>query len=160
MKIDNNAVVRFHYTVAAEGQGEVEDSRIGDPIAVLIGHRNIIPGLEAALIGHEVGDRFEVTVSPEQAYGMRHEGAAQRLSKKLFPKGAPLLPGEKVMLKTEHGPRMVTVKKVGMTVVDVDLNHPLAGMTLKFDIEIIDVREASDEEIAHRHVHGEGGHAH
>jgi FKBP-type peptidyl-prolyl cis-trans isomerase SlyD len=160
MKIDNNAVVRFHYTVAAQGQGEVEDSRIGDPIAILVGHRNIIPGLETALIGHEVGDRFEVTVSPEQAYGARHEGAMQRLSKKLFPKGASLHPGEKVVLKSEHGPRMVTVKKVGMTVVDVDLNHPLAGMTLTFDVEIVEVREATAEEIAHRHVHGEGGYPH
>jgi FKBP-type peptidyl-prolyl cis-trans isomerase SlyD len=160
MKIDTNAVVRFHYTVAAEGQGEVEDSRIGEPIAILVGHRNIIPGLETALIGHEAGDRFEVTVAPEEGYGARHEGAMQRLSKKLFPKGAALLPGEQVVLKTEHGPRMVTVKKVGMTVVDVDLNHPLAGKTLNFDVEVVDVREASAEEIAHRHVHGAGGQTH
>jgi FKBP-type peptidyl-prolyl cis-trans isomerase SlyD len=160
MKIENNAVVRFHYSVAEEGQGEIEDSRIGEPIAILVGHRNIIPGLESALIGHEVGDRFEVTVSPEEGYGARHDNATQRLSKKVFPKGAQLLPGAQVMLKTEHGPRMVTVQKVGMTVVDVDLNHPMAGKTLKFDVEIVEVREGSAEEIAHRHVHGEGGHAH
>jgi FKBP-type peptidyl-prolyl cis-trans isomerase SlyD len=160
MKIENNSVVRFHYTVAEEGQGEVENSRVGEPVAILVGHRNIISGIETALIGHEAGDRFEITVSPEEAYGERREGLTQRLSKKVFPKGTTLQPGAQIMLKTEHGPRVVTVQKVGMTVVDVDLNHPLAGKTLHFDIEVIDVREGSAEEIAHRHVHGAGGHAH
>jgi FKBP-type peptidyl-prolyl cis-trans isomerase SlyD len=160
MKIENNAVVRFHYTVAEDGDAEVENSRGGEPVAILIGHRNIIPGIETALIGHEAGDCFEVTVSPEDGYGERRDGLTQRLSKKVFPKGAALQPGAQIVLKTEHGPRMVTVQKVGMTVVDVDLNHPLAGKTLHFDIEVIDVREGSAEEIAHRHVHGEGGHAH
>jgi FKBP-type peptidyl-prolyl cis-trans isomerase SlyD len=160
MKIENNAVVRFHYTVAEAGNTEVENSRIGDPVAILIGHKNIIPGVENALIGHEAGDRIEVTVSPEEGYGLRREGMTQRLSKKVFPKGQPLQPGAQIVLKTDHGPRMVTVQKVGMTVVDVDLNHPLAGKTLNFDIEVIDVREGNAEEIAHGHVHGDGGHAH
>ena len=160
MKIENNAVVRFHYTVAEAGDAEVENSRIGDPVAILIGHKNIIPGVENALIGHEAGDRFEVTVSPEEGYGLHREGMTQRLSKKVFPKGQPLQPGAQIVLKTDHGPRMVTVQKVGMTVVDVDLNHPLAGKTLNFDIEVVDVREGNAEEIAHGHVHGDGGHAH
>ena len=160
MKAESNSAVRFHYTVAEVGAAEVENSRIGEPVAILIGHRNIIPGIENALIGHAAGDRFEVTVSPEEAYGMRREGMTQRLSKKIFPKGTALLAGAQIVLKTDHGPRMVTVHKVGMTVVDVDLNHPLAGKTLNFDIEVIDVREGSAEEIAHGHVHGDGGHAH
>jgi len=160
MKIENNVVVRFHYTVAEAGDAEVENSRIGDPVAILIGHKNILPGVENALIGHEAGDRFEVTVSPEEGYGLHRDGMTQRLSKKVFPKGQPLQPGAQIVLKTDHGPRMVTVQKVGMTVVDVDLNHPLAGKTLNFDIEVIDVREGSAEEIAHGHVHGDGGHAH
>ena len=160
MKIENNTVVRFHYTVAEAGDAEVENSREGDPIAILIGHKNIIPGVENALIGHEAGDNFEVTVSPEEGYGLRRDGMTQRLSKKVFPKNAPLQRGAQIMLKTDHGPRMVTVQKVGMTVVDVDLNHPLAGKTLSFAIEVIDVREGNAEEIAHGHVHGDGGHAH
>jgi FKBP-type peptidyl-prolyl cis-trans isomerase SlyD len=160
MKIENNTVVRFHYTVAEAGDAEVENSRAGDPIAILIGHKNIIPGVESALIGHEAGDRFEVTVAPEEGYGVRRDGMIQRLSKKVFPKNVPLQPGAQIVLKTDHGPRMVTVQKVGMTVVDVDLNHPLAGKTLNFDIEVIDVREGNNEEIAHGHVHGDGGHAH
>ncbi len=165
MKIESNSVVRFHYTVAEAGaaeagEAEVENSRIGDPIAILIGHKNIIPGVENALIGHEAGDTFKITVSPEEGYGLRREGMTQRLSKKLLPKNSVLQPGAQVMLKTDHGPRMVTVHKVGMTVVDVDLNHPLAGKTLAFDIEVVDVRAGSAEEIAHGHVHGDGGHAH
>lgn len=160
MKIENNSVVRFHYNVTEEGDAEVENSRIGDPVAILIGHKNIIPGVETALIGHEASDTFAVTVSPEEGYGLRRDGMTQRLSKKLFPKNATLQPGAQIVLKTDHGPRMVTVQKVGMTVVDVDLNHPLAGKTLHFDIEVVDVREGSAEEIAHGHVHGDGGHAH
>lgn len=160
MKIENNAVVRFHYTVTVPGEAEVENSREGDPVAILVGYKNIVPGIEAALLGHEAGDRFDVTVSPEEGYGERRDGMTQRLSKKVFPKGVALVPGAHIMLKTQQGPRMVTVQKVGMTVVDVDLNHPLAGKTLQFDIEVIEVREGSAEEIAHRHVHGEGGHAH
>ena len=160
MNIENNTVVRFHYTVAEAGDAEVENSREGDPIAILIGHKNIIPGVENALIGHEAGDNFEVTVSPEEGYGLRRDGMTQRLSKKVFPKNAPLHRGAQIMLKTDHGPRMVTVQKVGMTVVDVDLNHPLAGKTLSFAIEVIEVREGNAEEIAHGHVHGDGGHAH
>ena len=160
MKIDNNTVVRFHYTVGEAGASEVENSRAGDPIAILIGHRNIIPGVEKALLGREAGESFEVEVAPEEGYGVRNENATQRLSKKVFPKGASLEPGTQVVLKTNQGPRMVTVTKVGMTVVDVDLNHPLAGKTLNFAIEVVDVREANAEEIAHGHVHGDGGHAH
>ena len=160
MKIDKNAVVRIHYSVAEAGAGPIEDSRVGDPIAILVGHRNIIPGVENALLGHEVGDRVEVTVPPEEGYGHRHDNAIQRMSKKVFPKNAVLKPGELVVLKTERGPRPVTVHKVGMTVVDVDLNHPMAGKTLTFDIEVLEVREGNQEEIAHGHVHGDGGHQH
>ena len=165
MKIENNAVVRFHYSVAEAGQpeasaAELENSRAGEALAILIGHGNIVPGLETALLGHEAGDRFEATLVPEQGYGERRDGMIQRVAKKFFPKGVALKPGVQVTLKTNQGPRMVTVQKVGASVVDVDLNHPMAGRTLAFEIEVIDVRPASDEEIAHRHVHGDGGHAH
>jgi FKBP-type peptidyl-prolyl cis-trans isomerase SlyD len=160
MKIENNTVARFHYSVAEEGQPELENSRAGEPLAILIGHGNIVPGLEAAMLGREAGERFEVTLAPEQAYGERREGMIQRVAKKLIPKGAVLKPGVQLTLQTNQGPRMVTVHKVGASVVDVDLNHPMAGRTLAFAIEVVDVRAASDEEIAHRHVHGDGGHAH
>lgn len=159
MKIEKNRVVRFHYSVSEPGQAQIESSREREPLAILVGHGNIIPGLEAAMQDKAAGDRFQVEVGPEQAYGERREGLAQRIPKKHFGK-ARLLPGQQVVLETSMGPRAVTVIKVGATVVDVDLNHPMAGKSLQFDVEIVDVREASQEEIDHGHVHGEGGVAH
>lgn len=159
MKIENNRVVRFHYTVAEPGQPAAESSREREPLAILVGHGNIIPGLEVAMLDKAAGDRFEVTVAPDQAYGERREGLVQRVPKKHF-RNARLAPGRQVVLDTSMGPRAVTVVKVGATVVDVDLNHPMAGKTLNFDIEIVEVREAEPVEIEHGHVHGEGGHAH
>ena len=159
MKIEDNRVVRFHYTVSEPGQGQIESSRSMEPISALIGHGNLIPGLEAAMQGREAGESFEQTVEPEQAYGPRREGLVQRVPRKHF-KGAKLVPGMQVVLPTDRGQQAMTVKKVGISVVDVDLNHPMAGKTLQFDVEILEVREASAEEIAHKHVHGDGGHAH
>ena len=156
MKIQNNCVVRFHYTVSEPGQPPVESSREREPLAILVGHGNIIPGLEAALMDKAEGDRFEVTVAPEEAYGERRENFVQRVPKKHF-RNARLKPGQQVVLETSMGPRAVTVAKVGATVVDVDLNHPMAGKSLVFDVEIVGVREAEAAEIEHGHVHGDGG---
>ena len=159
MKIEDNSVVRFHYTVSESGLGQLESSREMEPLSVLIGNGNIIPGLESAMRGREAGESFEVTVSPEQAYGEHREGLVQRVPRKHF-KGAKLSPGLRVVLPTDQGQRAMTVKKVGISVVDVDLNHPMAGKMLDFEVEILDVREASAEEIKHRHAHGDGGHQH
>lgn len=159
MKIEDNSVVRFHYTVAERGQGQIETSRNQEPMTVLIGQGGIIAGLEAAMRGREAGETFEVTVAPPQAYGDRREGMVQRIPRKHF-KGAKLAPGMQVVLPTDQGNRAMTVRKVGVSVVDVDLNHPMAGKTLVFDVELLDVRAASEEEIAHRHAHGDGGHQH
>lgn len=159
MKIEKNRVVSFHYSVREAGGEELESSRGRDPIAFLYGHGGIIPGLEPAFEGKAAGDSFEVTVAPEQAYGARRENLTQRIPKKHFGK-AHLAPGATVVLQTNQGPRMVVVQKVGMSVVDVDLNHPMAGKTLQFAIDVAEVREASEEEIAHGHAHGAGGHAH
>jgi FKBP-type peptidyl-prolyl cis-trans isomerase SlyD len=159
MKIEKDRVVRFHYTVAEPGQPALETSREGEPLALLFGHGGIIPGLEAAMEGREAGESFEVSVAPAEAYGERREGLTQRVPRKHF-KNARLHPGMQVVLPTEAGPRAMTVLKVGMSVVDVDLNHPMAGKTLEFAVDVVDVREASAEELAHGHVHGEGGVAH
>lgn len=159
MKIEKDRVVRFHYTVSEPGQDPVESSRDREPLAILIGHGNIIPGLEKALEGREAGERFGAEVPAAEAYGERREGLTQRVPKKHF--GAQrLVPGMQTVLQTNFGPRAVTIEKVGMTVVDVDLNHPMAGKDLHFDIEVVEVREATPEEIEHGHVHGDGGHHH
>ena len=163
MKIEKDRAVRFHYTLfdgAAAGQEEpLETSKEREPLAILAGRGNTIPGLDKALEGHEAGDTFSVDVPAAEAYGEKRDGLSQRIPKKHF--GAQKLePGMQVVLNTNFGPRAVTIQKVGMSVVDVDLNHPMAGRDLRFDIEIVDVREASPEEIEHGHVHGEGGHQH
>ena len=159
MKIEKDRVVRFHYTVAEQGQAALESSEGNDPLAILIGHGNIIPGLENAMLGHEAGDVFSVDVAAADAYGEKRDGLTQRVPKKHF-EGQRLEPGMQVILNTSHGQRAVTIQKVGMSVVDVDLNHPMAGRDLHFDITIVDVREASEEELSHGHVHGDGGHHH
>ena len=160
MKIEKDRVVRFHYAVAETGQESVENSKEGgQPLAILFGHGNIIPGLEKAMDGREAGESFKTTVPAAEAYGEKREGLTQRVPKKHF--GAQKLEaGMQVVLQTNFGPRAVTIEKVGMSVVDVDLNHPMAGKDLHFDIEVVEVREATPEEIEHGHVHGEGGHAH
>jgi FKBP-type peptidyl-prolyl cis-trans isomerase SlyD len=159
MKIEKDRVVRFHYTVSEVGQEPLESSKEREPLAILIGHGNIIPGLEKAMEGREAGESFGVDVPAAEAYGDKREGLSQRVPKKHFG-NQRLAPGMQVVLNTNFGPRAVTIEKVGMSVVDVDLNHPMAGKDLHFDVEIIDVREASAEELEHRHVHGEGGHHH
>ncbi|KQO02397.1 MULTISPECIES: FKBP-type peptidyl-prolyl cis-trans isomerase [Stenotrophomonas] len=159
MKIEKDRVVRFHYTVSEVGQEPIESSKDREPLAILIGHGNIIPGLETAMMDKEAGESFGVDVKSADAYGERREGLTQRVPKKHFGE-TRLVPGQQVILQTNFGPRAVTVEKVGMTVVDVDLNHPMAGKDLHFDVEIVEVREASEEEVQHGHVHGDGGHHH
>ncbi|MGA9421962.1 MAG: peptidylprolyl isomerase [Rhodanobacteraceae bacterium] len=162
MQVAADNVVSIHYSVTDE-TGERRDSSRdrGEPLAVLIGHGNIIAGVEKALLGREAGERFTIEVPPTEGYGERREGMIQRVPKKYFQDAAHLKPGMSTMLAMrEGGQRMVTVHKIGASVIDVDLNPPLAGHTLHFDIEVIDVRDATDEEIAHHHVHAAGGHAH
>ncbi|MFO1494699.1 MAG: peptidylprolyl isomerase [Lysobacterales bacterium] len=160
MSEQSQNVVRFHYSVAEVGQAPVENSRGGEPLAILMGAGNIIPGLEKALEGKAAGDQFQVTVPADEAYGQRNEQLVQRIPKKYLPQNVTLRPGQSVVLNTQQGPRMVTILKMGMSVVDVDLNHPMAGKDLVFDIEVVEVRAATEEELAHGHVHGEGGHHH
>ena len=159
MKIEKDRVVRFHYTVSEQGSEPLESSTEREPLAILAGHGNIIPGLEKAMDGHEAGDRFGVDVAAAEAYGEKREGLSQRVPKKHVG-GQRLEPGMQVVLNTNFGPRAVTIEKVGMSVVDVDLNHPMAGKDLHFDIEVVEVREATAEELEHGHVHGDGGHQH
>jgi FKBP-type peptidyl-prolyl cis-trans isomerase SlyD len=159
MKIEDNSVVRFHYTVSESGQDQLESSREREPLSILVGHGNIIPGLEEALRGREAGESFTVTVGPEQGYGERRDGLVQRVPRKVF-KGAKLVPGQQVVMPTQQGQRAMTNSKVGMSVVDVDLNHPMAGKTLDFDVEILEVRPATESELKHRHAHAGDGHTH
>lgn len=160
MNIAKDTVVQFHYTLK-DDKGELIESTEGkDPMAYLHGHSNIIPGLEKALEGKAVGDSFTVTVEPQDGYGQRKEDAMQRISLKHLQGARKWKPGMMAFVETDQGYRQVTVVKVGKFNADVDTNHPLAGMTLVFDIQIADIREASEEEKSHGHAHGVGGHHH
>ena len=160
MAIEDRKVVTFHYTLSNDQGKQMETSRERDPMVYLHGYRNIVPGLENAMTGREVGDTFKVTVEPVEAYGERNPNSLQRIPSKLFPKSKKLSPGQMVSLQTKKGPIQAVIVKVGRFNIDVDSNHPLAGETLTFDVEITDIRDATEEEIAHSHVHGPGGVSH
>ena len=156
MKIEKNSVVHFRYRMQ-DSQGNTLEDALGEPaVAILQGAGNVIPGLDRGLLGHEQGDCFEIVVAPEWGYGMPKENDIQRLSKKYFQNPNRLKPGMRTSLSTKDGARSVTVKKVGSKVIDVDMNHPLAGQHLHFTMEIDGVREATNTEISHRHAHAEG----
>jgi FKBP-type peptidyl-prolyl cis-trans isomerase SlyD len=157
MNIEDKKVVTFHYTLCDEHGEQLESSREGEPMTYLHGTGNIIPGLEKALAGKVAGDTFEVNVEPAEAYGERNEKGVQRIPAKHFKQAGRLKPGQVVVLQTRQGPRQLMVVKVGRFNVDVDTNHPMAGMSLTFDVEVTDVRDATDEEVSHGHVHGPGG---
>ncbi len=160
MPIEKSQVVLFHYSVRDEQDNVVEDSHGGEPNAYLHGHGGIIKGLEEALEGRDAGDTFSVTVTPDKAYGPRKPDAIQRVPIKHLMGAKRWKAGMVAQVQTEQGPRHVVVAKVGHKFADVDTNHPMAGRTLTFDIEVIDVRAATSEEIAHGHAHGPGGHHH
>jgi FKBP-type peptidyl-prolyl cis-trans isomerase SlyD len=160
MIAEKDKVVTFHYTLKNAAGEEMETSRDKEPMAYLHGANNIIAGLEKAMEGRAVKDEFSVTVEPEEAYGVRNEGNVQRIPLKRLRGIGKIAPGQVLNLQTNKGPVQVTVLKVGKFNVDVDGNHPLAGKSLTFDVEITDIRDASEEELTHRHVHGPGGHHH
>lgn len=161
MKAGKDKVVAIHYTLTVAGEA-VESSRDRDEqLWVLLGHGQLIPGLETAIENHEAGDTLEVDVAAADAYGERQEDQIQRMSKKYFPQANRLKPGMVTVLKLkEGGQRAVTVHKVGMSAIDVDLNHPMAGKDLHFDVSIGEVRDATEEELKHGHAHPPGGEAH
>jgi FKBP-type peptidyl-prolyl cis-trans isomerase SlyD len=160
VRIDKNRVVTLHYTLRDE-QGTVLDSSEGRaPLTYLHGKGNIIPGLEQALAGKEAGEKLDVSVAPEQAYGARDERLVQILPRSRLPEGTQVSPGMQLRADSPKGPRLLSVVKVERDFVTVDGNHPLAGRTLRFSVEVAEVRKATHEEVSHGHVHGPGGHHH
>lgn len=161
MKAGKDKVVSLHYTLSVDGE-KVESSRdINEALWVLLGHGQLISGLENALEGHEAGEELAVDVAPADGYGERNDGQVQRVSKKYFQTATKLKPGMVTVLSLkEGGQRAVTVQKVGMSTIDVDLNHPMAGKSLHFDVNLLGVRDATAEETKHGHAHPPGGEPH
>ena len=126
----------------------------------LHGVGQIVPGLENALLGKLAGDKMDVEVSAEEGYGEHHEFMVQQVPREAFQGVDDIEPGMQFQAQTPQGAMTVTVTAADETTVTVDGNHPLAGQPLFFAVEIVSVRDASEEEITHGHVHGEGGHHH
>jgi FKBP-type peptidyl-prolyl cis-trans isomerase SlyD len=158
--IGDDSVVTFHYKLRDDTGSFNESSENGSPVVYMHGHGNIVPGLEKELAGKKSGDKLTATVAPEEGYGQRNENAVQRVPLKHLATKGPIAVGQMVVVNTREGGRQGRVLKVGHFNVDLDLNHPLAGRTLTFDIEIVEVRAATDQERAHGHAHGPQGHDH
>lgn len=160
MQIAERTVASFRYTLTNDA-GEVLDSSEGrEPLTYLHGAGNIVPGLEREMAGHVAGDKYNVDVAPEDGYGTYVNELVQVVPRSSFDGVNDLAVGMQFQAQTQQGPVAVVITEIEGDEVTVDGNHPLAGETLHFAIEIVDVRAASEEETQHGHVHGAGGHHH
>ena len=161
MKVSKDKVVSMHYTLMNDA-GDVIDSSDGKvPLDFLQGHGNIIPGLESALEGASKGDKMDVSVEPEQGYGLRMQDAIQEIPRTALQGVDEVKVGMQLQSQDQDGNAfIVTVTKLDDKKITVDANHPLAGETLHFSVNIVEIRKAEAEELSHGHVHSPGGHSH
>ncbi|MEJ2764568.1 peptidylprolyl isomerase [Photobacterium sp. MCCC 1A19761] len=157
MKVAKDIVVSLAYQVKTEDGVVVDQSTAEAPLDYLHGHNNLIVGLEKALEGREAGEKFEVTVAPEEAYGEHMDEMVQRVPADVFQGVDEITVGMRFLADTDQGPIPVEVTEVDGDHVVVDGNHMLAGQTLTFAAEVVALREATEEEIAHGHIHQGGG---
>ncbi len=163
VNIGKDKVVSFHYRLSEENGDLIEENDTDKPLVYLHGHNALLPALEEEMVGKAIGDKFSVTLTPEQAYGPVRENSVQRVTLKHIANSKKIKkfkPGMKIQVNTSEGLRDVVVVKAGLKTVDVDTNHPYAGKTLTFDVEVNDIRDADQDEITHGHAHGPGGHHH
>ena len=157
--IANDHVVSFNYKLT-NAEGETLDQSQGEPLAYLHGAGNIIPGLENALLGKTVGETFTVTVPAAEGYGEYNPELVQEVPVQMFQGVDNIQAGMQFQAQTDDGVQIVTVKAVEGENVIVDANFPLAGQDLTFEVEIVEIRDATEEELQHGHAHGAGGHHH
>ncbi len=159
--VADGKVVSIHYTLTDDAGAVIDSSQGGAPLAYLHGAGNIVPGLEAGITGRAQGDRFQVKVAPEEGYGAHDPRGINRVARAEFPPDIELEPGMQFSAENERGDVVTTwIHSVEKDHVVIDLNHPLAGKTLHFQITIESIRDATREEKAHGHPHGVGGHHH
>lgn len=153
--IGNGKVVSLAYTLRLDNSEIVDYTEAGDPLEYLHGAENIVPGLEKALEGLKVGDTRDVTVTPEEGYGVYLPEEVEVVERSQFPADLPLEVGLALELYDDEGESMEAyVREVGDQHVTLDFNHPLAGETLHFAVEVLAIREATEEELDHGHPHG------
>lgn len=160
MQVAKHKVVSIDYTLTDNQGTELDSSRGKTPFAYIHGIGNIIPGLESALEGKEAGDEVKAVIPPDKGYGDRDENLVQQLSRTQFDTEDNISVGMQFHAMSEAGPRVVTVIGVQDDNVTIDGNHPLAGVTLHFDVTVKDVRDATGDELSHGHVHGDDDHHH
>jgi FKBP-type peptidyl-prolyl cis-trans isomerase SlyD len=158
MSISQDQIVSIHYILRDDAGAEIDRSAADQPLAYLHGHGQLVPGLERELTGHAVGDRLQVTVAAAEGYGEYDPQLVQRVPRRTLKGIGDVRVGMHLQAQTAHGPRPVTVTQLTGDMVTLDGNHPLAGKNLHFEIEVAAMRPATEEELAHGHVHGPGGH--
>lgn len=156
MNIENNHVVTMHYTLTNDEGQTIDTSAGAEPLVYIQGLGHIIPGLESEILGKTKGDKLKVAVAPKDGYGERVDEMVNTMPKSQFPEGENIEVGMQFQADTDHGPLVFTITEVEGDNVTIDGNHPLAGVNLNFDVEIVDIREATKDELEHGHVHGEG----
>jgi FKBP-type peptidyl-prolyl cis-trans isomerase SlyD len=156
MQITKHKVASIHYTLT-DNDGNVLDSSAGrEPLTYIQGIGNLIAGMEEGLEGKTKGEKFNLKVSPEKGYGVKDDALTQKVPRSAFGTQEVKVG---MQFQTNQG-GVVTVTHVGLAEITVDANHPLAGVELNFAVEVLEIRNATDEEISHGHVHGQGGHHH
>ena len=156
MQVTENRVISIHYTLTNDSGNVIDQSGAGEPLVYLHGSGNIISGLEQALVGKVAGDKLNVTILPEDAYGARMDDRIQTVSRSMFQGIDQIEPGMQFHAEGNTGPVVVTVTKIEGEEITIDGNHPLAGETLTFDVEVADIRDATADELEHGHIHTEG----
>ena len=156
MKNTENPVVSIHYTLTNKAGEKLDSSIDAAPLSYLHGAGNIIPGLENALSESSVGDKLTVTIEAADAYGERNEEKIQTVAKEMFKGIDNIKEGMQFQADSSSGPAVVTITKVEGDDITIDGNHPLAGEQLTFDVEVMDIRPATETEIEHGHIHGAG----
>ncbi|MBT3313363.1 MAG: peptidylprolyl isomerase [Anaerolineae bacterium] len=154
--VKDDLIVAMEYSLTVDG--EVIDSSEGrEPLEFLQGKGNIIPGLEREMLGMKIGESKDVTVKPEDGYGIADETAFMEIPTNQFPENIPMEVGIELQVQNEEGqPAYARIEEIENNIALLNFNHPLAGKELLFAVKVIDIREASEEELAHGHVHHEG----
>ena len=160
MELSDNMVASVHYTGTLQDESVFDSSEGNDPLAFLVGHQQMIPGFEQEMQGAKVGERRTFTLTPDRAYGERDESGIVQLPRSQFPPDAELEVGMMLVAQVTEGPLPFRILTIGEENITVDFNHELAGHDLTFSVEVVELRDATEEELAHGHVHGPDGHQH
>jgi FKBP-type peptidyl-prolyl cis-trans isomerase SlyD len=159
MEIASQKVVTIAYTLKDDG-GQVLDTSVdAEPLVYIQGVGSLVPGLEKALEGRGVGDHVSVSIKPDEGYGVRDEAMIRKIPIRKLPEGKAQV-GAQVRVETDVGPMLLLVLAVQGDYATVDPNHPLAGKTLHFEVDVVGIRDATEEELKHGHVHAPGDHHH